>query len=468
MSNKKSSCFQSAFLFWFLVSVCASALLSWCARKAYGSINPKQILFLETLVFLSLILHLKQESDGRTGNGNLPPAGISTGSTAKPFSIADALGFTNTNPSYDIRYDHIRLFAVFCVILLHCLGIAMPELSMKMTDETRALLQKIPPLLLKPAAVLQTCLYLGNTCFLMLTGALLFGRGTKGSIASFYERRFSKVVLTSVIYFFFYMWQNGRLNPVCADTLREAFHRILSGSIQEDCPFLWLVYMTISIYVAVPFLQYMFEAMPYRALTSLAAVVLACMFLKTYTLMTTDLLPFFAQWIGIAMIGYWVSRPETRKYDRWIWILAILSFLKAALSVNPYAYWQTYVNYYVHMAPLSIFMACGIFAMALHDKNCASAHSHTGSKIPSLNPLITMLGKHSFTILLLHWWVLYHIAIYTLNLDITWKHPLIFAGVVIFVITASLICGYLIDQTVVYAVRTIFEAAIKQIRRMAK
>ena len=339
MNDKKHSCLYASFLFWLLISICASALLIWCARKAYGSINPKQILFLETLVVLAFFLHVK-----------------------RPFSLADTLGFTNSNPSYDIRYDYIRLFAVFCVILLHCLGIAMPELSMEITDETRALLQEIPPLLLKPAAVLHTCLYLGNTCFLMLTGALLFGRGTKGGIASFYERRFSKVVLTSVIYFFFYMWQNGRLNPVCADTLREAFHRILSGSIQEDCPFLWLVYMTLSIYVAVPFLQYMFEAMPYRALTSLSAVLLVCMFLKTYTLMTTDLLPFFAQWIGIAMIGYWVSRPETRKYDRWIWILAALSFLKVVLSVNPYVYWQSYVNYYVHMAPLSIFMACGIFA----------------------------------------------------------------------------------------------------------
>ena len=338
MNDKKHSCLYASFLFWLLISICASALLIWCARKAYGSINPKQILFLETLVVLSLALHLKHETDRQTMSGKLPSAGKQTGSTARPFSLADTLGFTNSNPSYDIRYDYIRLFAVFCVILLHCLGIAMPELSMEITDETLALLQEIPPLLLKPAAVLHTCLYLGNTCFLMLTGALLFGRGTKGGIASFYERRFSKVVLTSVIYFFFYMWQNGRLNPVCADTLREAFHRILSGSIQEDCPFLWLVYMTLSIYVAVPFLQYMFEAMPYRALTSLSAVVLVCMFLKTYTLMTTDLLPFFAQWIGIAMIGYWVSRPETRKYDRWIWILAALSFLKVVLSVNPYVY----------------------------------------------------------------------------------------------------------------------------------
>ena len=459
MNNKKHSCLYASFLFWLLISIFASALLIWCARKAYGSINPKQILFLEALVVLSLALHLKHETDRQTMSGKLPSAGKQTGYTARAFSLADTLVFTNSNPSYDIRYDYIRLFAVFCVILLHCLGIAMPELSMEITDETRALLQEIPPLLLKPAAVLHTCLYLGNTCFLMLTGALLFGRGTKGGIASFYERRFSKVVLTSVIYFFFYMWQNGRLNPVCADTLREAFHRILSGSIQEDCPFLWLVYMTLSIYVAVPFLQYMFEAMPYRALTSLSAVVLVCMFLKTYTLMTTDLLPFFAQWIGIAMIGYWISRPETRKYDRWIWILAALSFLKVVLSVNPYVYWQSYVNYYVHMAPLSIFMACGIFALALHKK---PEQTHRFS------PLITMLGKHSFTILLLHWWVLYHLAIYTLNLDITWRHPLTFTGTILFVIATSLVCGFLIDQTVVYAIRTLFEATVKQAKRIAK
>ena len=150
MNNKKHSCLYASFLF-------------WCARKAYGSINPKQILFLEALVVLAFFLHVK-----------------------RPFSLADTLGFTNSNPSYDIRYDYIRLFAVFCVILLHCLGIAMPELSMEITDETRALLLEIPPLLLKPAAILHTCLYLGNTCFLMLTGALLLGRGTKGGIASFY------------------------------------------------------------------------------------------------------------------------------------------------------------------------------------------------------------------------------------------------------------------------------------------
>jgi hypothetical protein len=159
----------------------------------------------------------------------------------------------------------------------------------------------------------------------------------------------------------------------------------------------------------------------------------------------------------IAMIGYWVSRPETRTYDRWIWIAALLSFLKVVLSVNPYVYWQAYVNYYVHMAPLSIFMACGIFALALHKK---PERKHFWDS------LVMMFGKHSFTILLLHWWVLYHIVIYTLNLDITWKQPLVFAGTVIFVILASFAYGFLIDQTVVYTIRACYEWMVKHIQRI--
>ena len=90
---------------------------------------------------LSLVLHLKHEFDQQIVSGNA----IIRGKHGKtPFSLADTLGFTNTSSSYDIRYDYIRLFAVFCVILLHCLGIAMPMLSMEITEETLAMLQEVP------------------------------------------------------------------------------------------------------------------------------------------------------------------------------------------------------------------------------------------------------------------------------------------------------------------------------------
>ncbi len=453
MNDKKSPCyFRSSLLFWLLVSVCASVFLVWCAKKVYGSYNPKQILLLETLVVLAFLFHLAEDRK-------------------KTFSLAQTLGFKNSNPSYDIRYDYIRIFAVFCVVLLHCIDIAMPFLTTVINEETLDMLHELPTAVLKPSAVLHTWLYLGNTCFIMLTGALLFGRRTSGratdaspictaakkSISSFYERRFSKIVLTSVIYFYFYMWQNGRLIPFGLATFREGIHRILTGAIEEDCPFLWLVYITLAIYIAVPFLQYMFEAMPYQALTSLSGIILLCSFLHIYTDLTPDLFPFFTEWIGMAIIGYWVSRPETRKYDRFIWTFAVLSFLIMVVQIDPYTYWQSYVNFYVHMAPLSLFMACGVFALALHKKPEKKRFFH---------PIITMFGAHSFSILLMHWWMLYHIVDYILGWDITWERPLDLAGIVIFVIVGSLVCGFLVDQTVVYAIRSVYEIALKKIKKI--
>lgn len=440
MNDTKSSYFHLNILFWLLISVFASVFLLWCAKKVYGSYNPKQVLFLEALVFLAFFLHIRQEA-------------------GKPFSIAETLGFQSRNPSYDIRFDYIRIFAVFCVIVLHCIDIAMPFLTTEINDESLAMLHELPSSVLKPSAILHTWLYLGNTCFIMLTGALLFGRGTKKSIGSFYERRFSKIILTCVIYFYFYMWQNGRLIPFGAATFREGFHHILTGAIEEDCPFLWLVYITIAIYIAVPFLQYMFASMPYRVLTSLSGIVLLCTTLRIYTGLTPDLLPFFTEWVGIAIIGYWVSRPETRKFDRFIWILAVLSFLIMAWNINPYTYWQSYVNFYVHMAPISLFMACGVFALALHKKPEHKRRFHA---------VITLFGTHSFSILLVHWWMLYHIVDYILGWDITWERPLSLIGIVIFVIVASLICGFLIDQTVVYAIRCVYEAAVHRIKKMIR
>ena len=106
---------------------------------------------------------------------------------------------------------------------------------------------------------------------------------------------------------------------------------------------------------------------------------------------------------------------------------------------------------------LLVALACGIFALALHKK---PERKHFWDS------LVMMFGKHSFTILLLHWWVLYHIVIYTLNLDITWKQPLVFAGTVIFVILASFAYGFLIDQTVVYTIRACYEWMVKHIQRI--
>ncbi len=423
--------------FWLIISVAASALLIWCAERAYHGFNVKHILALEAVVLIAFVLHIRSI----TGN---------------PHDISAALGLAKPKADYDIRYDYIRLFSVFAVILMHSIDNAMPFLSSELTEDTLAVINSVPKGLLYPAAILRSLFYLGNTCFLMLTGALTFGRIASEDLFGFYKHFFSRILLPFVIYFVFYMWQNGELNPLNYTTVSTAVHKIASGDIGTDAPFLWLIYMTISIYISIPFLRYMFNAMSYRMITMFAAVILFCYALRIYFGFTPDILPFFSNWIGVSIIGLWMTRAETRRYDKFIWAAAAFAVIKTALAVNPYVYWQNYINYYVHFAPMSIFMACGIFALALHKK---PARTH------KLDSVIIMLSRNSYTILLLHWWALYHVLIRAWNRPLSWEDPLGFAVSFLLIIAVSLISGFLIDQTLVFTVRYFCDLILTRIHR---
>ena len=423
--------------FWLIVSVAASALLIWCSKRACNGYNIKHILALEAVVLIAFILHIWSDA-------------------SKPHCISDAFGLSKPKAAYDIRYDYIRLFAVFAVILMHSMDNGWYFLSSEINETTLAAINQVPKAALYPAAVLRTLLYLGNTCFLMLTGALTFGRKADEDLFGFYKHFFSKILLPFIIYFVFYMWQNGKLNPLNYDTISAAVHRIATGDIGSDAPFLWLIYMTISIYISIPFLRYMFNAMSYRMLTMLSAVILICYALRIYFNFTPDILPFFSNWIGVSIIGLWMTREETRAYDKYIWVAAAFAVIKTALAVNPYVYWQTYINYYVHFAPLSIFMACGVFALALHKKP---------AKTHRFDTVIIMLSRNSYTILLLHWWALYHVLIKTWDNSLNWQNPFIFLLSFLFIIAISLTAGFLIDQTLIFTIRYICDNILNCIHK---
>ena len=427
--------------FWLIISLAASVLLIWCAERAYHGFNAKHIIAIELVVFIALVIHIWKSSQ-------------------EPYSVAASLGLSKPKAGYDIRYDYIRLFAVFAVILMHSIDNAMPFLSSEINEDTLAVINSVPKGILYPAAILRTLFYLGNTCFLMLTGALTFGRKADEDLFGFYKHFFSRILLPFIIYFIFYMWQNGELNPLNYDTISAAVHKIATGDIGDDAPFLWLIYMTVSIYMSIPFLRYMFNAMSYRMLTMFAAVILICYTLRIYFTCTPDILPFFSNWIGVSIIGLWMTREETRAYDKYIWIAAAFALIKTCLAVNPYVYWQHYINFYVHFAPLSIFMACGVFALALHRKP---------AKTHRFDTVIIMLSRNSYTMLLLHWWALYHVLIRAWDNSLSWEHPLNFAISVLLIILISLVSGFLIDQTLIFTIRyicdNILECIHKSLRR---
>ena len=374
-------------------------------------------------------------------------------------TISDALGTRSKARSYDIRYDYIRLFAVFAVILMHCIDTVMPFLSQELTPEVVDALDAVPKVQLYSTAVFRAFLYLGNTCFVMLTGALMFGRPTPEGLFNYYKKFILRILLPFVVYFVFYMWQNGLFASLSVESVNEAFNRIKGGVIQYDAPFMWLIYVIISIHIAVPFIRRIFTGMSYGMLSALTGIVLLGYTLRICFYFTPDILPFFSSgWLGMAFMGYWVSRPETRRYDKLIWLAGALSFIKMAVSVDPYVYWQQYINYYTHYAPLSLLMACGIFALFLHRKS-----DHTSRPAP----IVAMLSQNSYTILLLHWWALYHIIIrHILNVIPTWADPAGFISIVLMVVGISFVSGFLIDRSVVYVIRAVLDKLLSSVQKL--
>ena len=66
-----------------------------------------------------------------------------------------------------------------------------------------------------------------------------------------------------------------------------------------------------------------------------------------------------------------------------------------------------------------------------------------------------MLSRNGYTILLLHWWSLYHVLIRAFDNSLSWKNPLTFMLSVLFIIAVSLTAGFLIDQTLIFTIRYI-------------
>ena len=75
--------------------------------------------------------------------------------TRNTHSISDALSLSKPKAGYDIRYDYIRLFAVFAVVLMHSMDINGYFLSSEINENTLAALDSIHKVVLYPAVLFQ-------------------------------------------------------------------------------------------------------------------------------------------------------------------------------------------------------------------------------------------------------------------------------------------------------------------------
>lgn len=322
-------------------------------------------------------------------------------------------------------YDYLRVLAVLMVIGIHVFK----------TDFSDGLIQNVKICNIQQS--LEIWFESTNVIFVMLSGAFLLKY--KGeSLGHFFKRRFSKVLIPMVVYYLFYVWITQIITDFSVDSLRYVLLNFITAN-NPSFPHFWFMYMLLSVYIAIPFLRYMLKDMPYEKLTWLVVLTIVFSVIQVIVPAIWGLkigISFvFVSWVGIAIIGYWITREETAAYYKPIIMAGLIAFIVAIWLV---ANNENYSLFTGNMSPIMELMGMGTFAIFLQWK-----------KLFKKEPwIIRIASKYSYQIILIHWWTLMWITRGKLHIRVDSLHG--FGMLVSILVTAliSLVAAIIIDHMV--------------------
>ena len=297
--------------------------------------------------------------------------------------------------SRSLRLDYLRLLAVVGVITIHVIDALFPFLTTEVTGDFLIVQQGMRPEMMKTDALIRTCCLGFNIVYIMLSGALLLP-WKEEKLSDFYLRRFGKVFLPFFIFFFFYEWQNGLLFPFTGAHMREMLQQFFTGD-TPNSPFYWLIYIILSLYLVYPFMRYMLKDLPYPALTLLCAGI--TFFSGTVAYTSFVFAPVIGSWLGFALLGYWITRTESRRFDKYLLLLFLVQVGIIARLIWKAERYEDYIGKIVQYTPIMIFLVLGYFAFIYL----------LPQKILKEGKFLHLFNKYSFSVILTHWWVLYFI-----------------------------------------------------------
>lgn len=411
MTNKKQLCNG---ILWLVSAIFATFIL------IKVDFPIERIVLLEFVFLFAIIIHLLK---GRKNDKYL----------------SDVIGI-GKKENRDYRYDHIRVLAVIFVILVHTI---QSDIDKGLVTEWKTI-----RFIIIISGILLSC----NILYIMLSAALLIPFKEE-KLSTFYLRRVAKVFIPMFVYYLVYLWQGGYfdhpLSFKCVVDVLKYVYFLYIGLI-GIAPHYWLIYIILALYIAVPFLRYMFKDMPYNKLTALAFICWFLMLLERFRPYFGFASSFFASWTGIAVMGYWVCRPETRKWDKLLIAMGLIAILaEIGIIMNG----GDYMTLCVNCSPVVCSMALGIFAFVFSfDKIFKKG-----------NFILQILSKYSYSIILIHWWILFYITREKIQIFAIDFHG--FGSVISLLITLglSLLAAFLIDNLVIVVVEQIYIYVIKGI-----
>ena len=320
----------------------------------------------------------------------------------------------NRNPVY----DYLRLVAVLLVIIIHVLN-----LDLRLAAD------------MEGTGIYNTMNYIRcwsgncNTFFIMISGALLLV-DKEESVFTFYKKRLLRIAIPLIVYYLWYLWQYEKIGVL---TWQEIAIKILSADVYNDnVPHFWLVYEIVAIYVAVPFLRIMLKNMSYTMLTQLVVITYVLSILMKFIPNQIGTIIPLSGWCAVAIVGYWYSREESRKFDTWMIIAGVLVSILEYFKIDPNLAYQdsmTALTQYFIITVLAVFAIC--FKLQNHLKNFY---------------LLRLVSKYSYGILLIHMWALYFVVRNIIHVSSVMYKGVGFIILVVVTLLISTVAAYLTEN----------------------
>ncbi len=362
--------------------------------------------------------------------------GFFAGRSAEKKSAADAgpAGENTEKKSPEKRavwLDAVRAVAAVMVVALH---VAEPEALALPHDMKRYLILQ---------ALCVFCINC-NLLFVLISGALLLP-WREESFPDFLKKRLWKVVLPLLVYACFYVF------GMCASAdgpwfLFRGYVRQVSPDTVFMGPHLRLMYVIISLYLIAWFLRFLLMGMTEREEKILAGGIVVLRILATLALehrVPVGVMFYLADWPGLFLMGYFLTRDWMRKYDPAIMAAGLGAF---AYSVYLVTVRDDFMNVVANTSSLMLFMSGAVFAGFLRAEPFLSA--------PSRKPfagILAALSRQSYSILLIHFFVLHAVlrrGLMREGLPMQAELPLMF----LLCLGISWLIAFVVDNTVIAAV----------------
>ncbi len=289
------------------------------------------------------------------------------------------------------------------------------------------------------------CMFFALTCnllFFMLSGALLLPY-RKESVGAFIRKRFLKVALPLLVYSIFYV------RGMCFSVLSwkdwaVGYGRSLFSGQMTMAPHLWLVYALIGMYVLVLPLRALLRNISERTEKQLAFLTILFLGIRTggqYLGMEPGISIPLDDWLGIFLMGYLLTRDWMRPYHR-LWLKGGAAAFLISLGTGMLR--QDYGGIVYGRSLLMLAMASALFI----------AMGKLEARLRPFGKLLSVASRYSYSVLLIHWYVLYGLVYSGL---LPAQMPLILQILLPFLVCTalSLVLSAVVDGTVVKVVERV-------------